>query len=410
MKYLVAALALAWSAVAFAASPLSFDFQSINVGQVIQLVYGESLKQPYVIQPEILTDTRSVSFRYESANGDIRRFMIDFLDSLGLAVNTRNGVDYISKKLISEKEELLPELETFVYKPRYRDVGYLSRVLAPIFKGSFANNKAVAAPESAKVNRDVPQNSATSLIDQNADVLLFSGTKKEVAMLEKLLPQIDQARGQVMVRGFVYEVATTDKEGSAFALALNILGGKISILNAGGSALDSAVRLKTNSIDAVFSALSSDSRFNVISNPSVRVNSGDVGTFISGDEVPVLGAVSYPSGGGQAVQDVQYRNSGVTFRVKPTVRDSVVDLNVKQQISDFIKTTTGVNSSPTLSKREVETTLSLQDGDVVVLGGLTQDKRTGSRTGLSFVPAFFHSKGNETAKTEILLVLQLTKL
>lgn len=116
-----------------------------------------------------------------------------------------------------------------------------------------------------------------------------------------------------MVRGVVYEVASTDKEGSAFALAFSILGGKFSIINGGSATLDSAIRLKTSSIDAVFSTLSSDSRFNVISKASVHVASGDTGRFNSGQEVPVLGAVSYPSGAGQALQDVQYRNSGATF-------------------------------------------------------------------------------------------------
>lgn len=390
--------------------PLKFEFLMVNVGQVIQLVYSEALKQPYVINPDVLTDLRAVSFRYEAQNGDIRQFMVNFLDSLGLAIETKNGVDYIGKKLLQEKIELPPELDTFVYKPKYRDVGYISRVLAPVFKGSFASNKAVVASDTAKVNRDVPQGSAASMIDQTADVLLFTGTAKEVATLQKLLPQIDDAKGQVMVRGVVYEVASTDKEGSAFALALSILGGKFSIVNGGSATLDSAIRLKTNSIDAVFSALSSDSRFNVISKASVRVASGDTGRFNSGQEVPVLGAVSYPSGAGQAVQDVQYRNSGVTFEVKPNVRDQVVDLKVRQQISDFVTTTTGVNNSPTLNKREVETSLSLQDGDVVVLGGLSQDKQTGSHSGLSFLPAFLQSKGSENTKSEILLVLQLQKL
>ncbi|MFZ3002126.1 MAG: type II secretory pathway protein [Undibacterium umbellatum] len=415
MKRAIFALLLACGSVQAApvnqqTIPLKFDFQMLQVGSVIQLIYAEALKQPYVIDPEVLADSRAVSFRYDAHNGDMRPFITGFLDSLGLSVQVRNGVDYIAKKKVIEQLEQLPELETFVYRPKHRDVGYISRVLAPVFKGSFASNKAIAASDSAKVTRDVPQGSAASMIDQTADVLLFTGTAKEVATLQKLLPQIDEAKGQVMVRGVVYEVASTDKEGSAFALALSILGGKFSIINGGSATLDSSIRLKTNSIDAVFSALSSDSRFNVISKASVRVGSGDTGRFNSGQEVPVLGAVSYPTGAGQAVQDVQYRNSGVTFEVKPSVRDQVVDLRVKQQISDFVSTTTGVNNSPTLNKREVETTLSLQDGDVVVLGGLSQDKQTGSHSGLSFLPAFLQSKGSENAKSEIVLVLQLQKL
>ncbi|MFZ6639226.1 hypothetical protein ACO0LL_05750 [Undibacterium sp. TC4M20W] len=142
----------------------------------------------------------------------------------------------------------------------------------------------------------------------------------------------------------------------------------------------------------------------------VRVGSGNTGHFSAGQDVPVLGAASYPMPGGAPVQDIQYKPSGMIFDLRPVVRDDVIDLGVTQQISDFVKTTTGVNNSPTLSKREVETTLSLQDGDVVVLGGLSQDKQTGSHSGLSFLPALLHSKGSENAKSEILLVLQLQKI
>ncbi|MFZ6776286.1 hypothetical protein ACO0LD_05590 [Undibacterium sp. Ji83W] len=57
-----------------------------NVGQVIQLFYSVGLKQPYVINPDVLTDAHSVSLRYEAQMGDILQFMINFLDSLGLAM------------------------------------------------------------------------------------------------------------------------------------------------------------------------------------------------------------------------------------------------------------------------------------------------------------------------------------
>ncbi len=383
----------------------NFNFQMVNVGQIIQLIYAEALSQPYVISPDVLTDSRLVSFRYESKNGEIKSFIANFLDSLGLQVKTKNGVDYVSQKTDEAKTEFQPEFETFIYKPKYREVGYISRVLAPVFKGSFSTNRSIAAPDSAKINKDVPAGSAAAQIDQSADVLLFTGTDKEIAALQKLLPQIDDAKGQVMVRGVVYEVATTDKEGSAFSAVLSILGGKFTVSNSGTTQLDSFIKLKTNAVDAVFSALSKDSRFNVVSKASMRVASGSIGHSSYGQEVPVLGSVSYPSGAGQAVQDVQYRSSGVIFDVRPIVRQSVVDLDVTQQLSDFVQTNTGVNNSPTLNKREVKTSLELEDGDVIVIGGLNTDKKIGASSGFSFLPRWMSAESKEINKTEIILVL-----
>lgn len=100
------------------------------------------------------------------------------------------------------------------------------------------------------------------------------------------------------------------------------------------------------------------------------------------EQVPVLGSVSYEDG--KAVQSVTYRDSGVIFKVKPVITSSRISLNVNQQLSNFVKTDTGVNDSPTLLKREVDTSLTLKDGDIVLLGGLAENKDSQANTGLSF--------------------------
>ncbi|OWY29303.1 bacterial type II and III secretion system family protein [Herbaspirillum robiniae] len=69
-----------------------------------------------------------------------------------------------------------------------------------------------------------------------------------------------------------------------------------------------------------------------------------------------------------------------------------------------------MNGSPTLNKREVQTNVSLSDGEIIVLGGLAENKETYGRTGFSFLPSFFRSNNSETSRSEILLVLQLTKV
>lgn len=390
------------------ATPTRFDFQMVNVAQVVQLIYAEAIKAPYVIDPDVLTDARSVSFRYDSSKGDLTAFVRAFFDSLGLTVATREGIDFIHRKKAQEKQD--EETEVLVYRPRFRGVDYFSRMLAPLFHGSFTANRAVQAPPSSKMEKDAPPGTAAALVDQSADVLVFQGTPKEDAMLKKVLAQVDERQGEVMVRGVVYEVSSSDKDGSAFSLALNLLGGKFTAGLGPSSPLDAFVRFRNQSIDAVYSALSSDSRFKVVSTPSLRVRSGGLGRFTVGQDVPVLGALTYPGNGQAPVQSVEYRSSGVIFELQPQVRDAVVDLNVSQQVSNFAVTDTGVNNSPTLIKREVQTALTLADGDVVVLGGLAENKESAGRNGMSFIPAWLHSKTNESSKTEILLVLQLTKI
>ncbi|WP_262488477.1 type II and III secretion system protein [Iodobacter fluviatilis] len=124
----------------------------------------------------------------------------------------------------------------------------------------------------------------------------------------------------------------------------------------------------------------------------------------------MLGAVTYPQGGGNAVQSVEYRSSGVILSLSPVVRGATVEMTVDQQISDFAKTETGVNNSPTLTKRALSTTVSAEDGELIVLGGLTTDKDSEGSSGLSFLPKFMRNNSQNSNRTEVLLLLQATKL
>jgi type II secretory pathway component GspD/PulD (secretin) len=388
--------------------PVRFDFKAVNVAQVVQLIYGEALTTPYVIDPEVLNDSRAVSFRYSSDKGDIRGFVRTFLKTLGYEVSSENGIDLISKRPASVEKEPVVELESYVYKPRYRDVNYLSRVLGPLFKGSFSVNRSVAG-SGVKPDKAAPDGSAAAMVDQNGDVLVFTGVAKEVEQLKKLLPQVDFQLGEVVVRGVVYEVNMSDKDGSAFGLVASLLGGHLSAGVGAVDAVGAFLRFKNTSLDAVYSVISQDSRFKVMSSPSLRIRSGSEGSFSVGQEVPVLGAVSYASNG-MAVQSVTYRSSGVLFNIAPTVREGVIDLGIDQQLSNFAQTTTGVNGSPTLTKRALKTSVGMQDGDLIVLGGLTENKESGTRDGPSFLPRFLHSSGREQSRLEILLVLQVQRI
>jgi general secretion pathway protein D len=265
-------------------------------------------------------------------------------------------------------------------------------------------------PEGVKPDRPTPEGSASALLDQNADVLVFSGTDKEIAKLKKLLPQVDFALGEVVVRGVVYEVTTSEKDGSAFGLLASIASGKLGIGIGSANPIGNFVQLKNASLDVVYAMLATDNRFKIMSSPSMRIRSGSNGKFSVGQDVPVLGSISYPTGAGQAVHSVEYRSSGVIFDIAPTVREGVIDLNIDQQLSNFITTTTGVNNSPTLTKRALKTSVGVQDGDLIVLGGLTETKEGNTHDGFSFLPKFLHSASKENSKSEILLVLQVDRI
>jgi len=393
--------------------PTSFELSRVKVAEAVELMYVQVLKSPFVMQPEVVADERMVSFRF-STGKDARQDIARFLTAIGLSVKTVNGVD-----MIGTEKQAKPDKQAYVYRPKYRDVTYLVELVRSLFpEGEFSMTRSIhGAPQeivadntTGQTKTPVPSGSAASLIDSTADALVFNGTAGDIKRLSALLDQLDVRLGEVLVRGQVFEVSTGSAQGSAFSLALTLLGGKVTTGVSTASSLDGFIRLKNASIDAVFSALSNDNRFKTISAPSLRVRSGASGKFSVGQEVPVLGSVSYPGNGNAPVQSVEYRSSGVIFDLSPIVRDAVVDLTVQQQLSNFVVTQTGVNNSPTLTKREVRTSLSVGDGDVVIIGGLAEDRESSARVGFSFLPEWMRSDTGQKSKSEILLVLQVTKL
>lgn len=290
-------------------------------------------------------------------------------------------------------------------------------MLSPIFQHSgFALNRSIRAPAGAKIDigsiasSPVPAGSAASLVDQDSDTLIFLGTNKEIDKLQLLLARLDVPSGEVLVRAVVYEVSTGKSDGTAFSLAANILGGRLGLSLGAVTDVSNSMTVKMGTIDAVVAVLSGDSRFKAVSTPRVRIRSGGSARLTVGQDVTTLGAVTVPQGGTQAVQSIDYRSSGVILGIVPTVRETGIDLTVDQQISDFVRTETGVNGSPTLTKRSLTTTVSIKEDELIVLGGLTQRRVTEEVSGPRFLSSLFRSRHETTTQSEILLLMQVSRL
>lgn len=437
MKRFFALCYLGWSLAANAAPPkpnASFDLDGQPVASIMRVIYVEAFRErAYFLDPAVLQDQRPISFRYSPKDGDFRTFLATFLRNLGYSMEQSNGADFIRPIPQTDRPSIAedPNMDVFYYKPRYRDGSYLVEVLTPLFKGKFTSQRAVSTPAttgpSAAIGTNggasgssgspsgstqpiAPSGSALAQIDRSIDQLIFAGSAKEVAVLKNLLPQVDTSIGQVIVSSALYEVQTSDHHGSALSLAGSLLSGQLKISLGTAVAADNFVSLKVADMTAIMQALDTDSRFKVLSSPQVRVTSGRSATFIVGEEVPVLGAVTYPQGGSSPVQSVDYRSSGVIFSITPDIHGAVIDVRVDQQVSSFVNTTTGVNNSPTLTKRQLSTNVAMTDGDVVVIAGLRNDKDADASSGLSFLSSFFKAKTYDESHSEILLFLQLKKL
>lgn len=418
IKQLVGGLVLTfWAATLFAAelsSVDSFDFQAVKVGSVISLYLKEVNQRPYVLCSDVLGDERMVSVRGRGKmlTGPV---FTSLLAEHGFESIEREGVLIVCKKKDNPPQG--DGAETFLYRVKHRDSTYLVDLAEPLIKGVFANKRNGASALSVGGKKDgVPSQSGavTQLSQQSSvgstfrsssdDYILFSGVENEIGKLKKLLDQIDVPTGEVVVKAYMYEVGSSDSDGSALNLVLSALGGR---LQAGvtGPSLQDFVRLKTSSIDLVASALKSDGRFKVVTLPHQRVRSGMSARFVSGSQVSVLGSIVTNQNG--STQSYDRIESGTILEISPVVRDQGVDVDVFQQVSSFVKTDN--SAQPTLNKRELRTSLTVKDGEVIVMAGLDDSKEDNARSGLSFLP-FALSASKSTSRSQLVLILEVTRI
>lgn len=430
-------LCFAWSVHA---APTSLDLQRVTLADFCRLVFSEVLEKSYVLDVPLVSDQQYFSVTLRNLTpGQLEREARRVLDLRGYKVEEGGGVLVVSQRVKEQEPESSKEL--FIYRPAFRSVSYLLSLAETMFKpGSFVGRRQNSGVNFNQLSGGINPGGAgmvpgampgygqpmalTGAVDQglNAntnteqDVIVFNGVADDVARLKKVFAAVDTPVGELLVKAVVLEVQRGSRQGSAVDFVTSVLRSGLSVgLNVAAGAADvgsgAFVKFSRGGVDfsAVYTALSSDNRFKILTSPRVRVKSDSTARFTVGNETPVLGSVSY-DGQGKAIQNVQYKSSGVIFELKPKVRALVSELHVSQQISQFVATTNGVNNSPTLTKRELSTDVLVSDGDLILLGGLDEEKSTDNSSGLSFLPDFMRATSNEQIKTEIVLMLNIDRI
>ncbi len=400
-----------------------FVADRLPLSHVIRIAQEEVFDRRYVLPPDLSTDERPVTLNLSvSSSRTVQRAeYIRWLNQLNIAVSTKNGVDHYRTFTPATPPV---KMVTYVYTPFNQPVSYLADVLSGVVGASVSRSSsstsATSSASSAKISSASSVSSSSSpsvtsassgggsFLSATGDNLVFRGTQEELTRLKALLPLVDVPSQRVSVTGYIYEVQSGESEGSGLTLVAKLLSQKFSINIGSQLSLGNSFTFTSGSLNAIYELFRTDNRFTVISSPNLMVSSGKNAAFSSGEQVPVLGSVTYNDG--VAVQSVTYRDSGVIFRLTPVVTGNRIHIDVHQELSSFVKTDTGVSDSPTLLKREIDSSLVLNDGDVVVLGGLADSSDTDTTTGFSFLPKLFSQNSKEKSKTDMVILLQVRKV
>lgn len=401
------------------AAPVSFDFNKADLSFVLNATYGEILKRNIVQSPDLVARGMKVTLRIGMDDSKLPAFLARYLDSIGVQAQDVDGVVYLGLKgaapalsdplpfppVSSASGALSAPLPSSVLVPPSLNgsplapVNSLEKKNVEIFSPRYRRPDYLCGVVNALVGQGSCSVAGTDLLLRLDDV---AGPK-----VVELLPRLDKVLPRVEVTATFLEFSNTGKDSIGLSvIASSLVKNSTLGINLGTQVTTGALSIKGADFTAILDAIKTDTRFKQVSSPSGLLNSGESMSIVIGDEVPTLGNVQQDNKG-NAVQSVVYRNSGVSLEITPNVLASEaltkIEAKIKGSVSSFSSTSTGVNGSPTLSKREVQTVVSLDESEVVILGGLSGSRDSKSNSSLFGVVPWGYN--NENSKNEILLML-----
>lgn len=277
-----------------------------------------------------------------------------------------------------------------------------------------------SAPSASNVARGGGNGSGPQIaLDPSNNALIIRADATEYAALERFLKEIDVAPDQVMIEVTIAEVTLNDtlkfgvewffrNANQTYTLAKT---GEVSSQFPGF-----AFTYTVPDIDVAISALGALTDIEVISAPKLLTLDNKAATLQVGDQVPIVTQTATgirDANDPAIVNSVQFRDTGIVLRVTPRIgKSGMVFVDVNQEVSSAIPTTTSGIDSPTIQQRKLSTTVAVQDGDGIALGGLIRESGSYSDSGvpvLKDIPLFgklFSTTSNTKDRTELLIFLR----
>ena len=346
------------------------------------------------------------------------------------------------------------ETRLFIYKVQHGRAGDLAIVLSGIFGSSSRSRGAAAVPSAYQDTyndqyphgADVPaQPGSQSYGDMETDELSEQGmslpaagdvritadeknnslvilsTADDYNKIEEALIQLDAVPLQVLLQAVIAEVTLTDalRYGVQYYFqaeqhnSITLSGSKTGAVSPTYPGF-SYIFTDGTDIKVVLDALSSLTKVQVISSPEVMVLNNQTATLQVGDQVPIATqqSQSVTDPDAPVVNSIQYHDTGVILDVTPRVNaGGMVTMDISQEVSDVTPTDTSTLNSPTIQQRKIKSTVAIQDGETVALGGLMKGKNSDSKSGIPLlmdipvVGNLFKSNDKSFEKTELIVLI-----
>ncbi len=263
------------------------------------------------------------------------------------------------------------------------------------------------------------------LADKTSNSIILSGPAHIQKDILKVVYQLDRRRGQVLVEAIIAEVSNDLSSKLGFGVAaMDANAGKTGLIgssNFGG--LNTALQLGKGAITSlpngllmgvangnfgiVMDALKGDGATNILSTPTILTMDNEEAKMVVGQNVPfVTGSYTSSTSGGSAqnpFQTIERKDVGLTLKVTPQInRGQTIQMKISQEVSSV--SSSGAASDLITNKRSIDTNVMVEDGQILVLGGLIQDNFNDSESKvpiLSDIPVIGEAfKQNSTQRTK----------
>ncbi len=266
----------------------------------------------------------------------------------------------------------------------------------------------------------------TVLADKSSNSIIISGPPTLQKNMMKVIAQLDRRRAQVLVEAVIAEVSTdlTNQIGTTLLAngAASDNKGIVGYSNFGNGSLNTIIGLAAGtttsvpggflmgggneSFGAIVDALKGDAATNILSTPTLVTLDNEEAEITVGQEVPFITGQSTSSANDTTnpFTTIERKDVGLTFKITPQInRGETVNLKIEQETSNVASSSVSAADLIT-NKRRIATNVMVEDGQILVLGGLIEDNYRDSQTkvpGLGDIPllgGIFRS--NTTNKTK----------
>lgn len=192
-----------------------------------------------------------------------------------------------------------------------------------------------------------------------------------------------------------------------------LLGVAKRAVNVGGQGLFGFITDRRQFL-VMLKALASRSQLKSLATPHVIAADNREAHILIGEEVPILTSTSSSllTDNARTVNSVQYRDTGKILTIIPQVNSAgLVNMEIRQEVSAVGDDVFGNTNSPSFTSREAETTVVVQNGESILLGGIIDDQLTRSRSGVPFlmdIPVLgrlFRSESERLDRTELVILI-----